>query len=278
MQKTLTTILTTLIFATTTVLALTSCGQTKIDWTQLTSFKIYDYKTFPQDKDIRTFSDSDIQQMNFIETNLDETKNIFSKSKPLDGKTYLWKGHHFASATFSNGQTRRIKVSTYSGFFMDLTTNKYYEFQGDTRNEWDNFWRNNYSSLHNSTDNTCQKCDLEKLKIVSEHLSGLTFKIVSDFVCTFDTSCSNNVEYSEWSNELLFKVLDKSPTLLFEVIAVGQVNKDLILNEIKSPLLDINLQTFYDKVKVAAGVTAIRTEFLNAIIIAAENGGQEIKK
>jgi len=97
-------------------------------------------------------------------------------------------------------------------------------------------------------------------------------------VCTFDTSCKNNVEYSEWSNELLFKVLEKSPTLLFEVMSAGQVNTDLILNEIKSPLLEINLQKLYDKVKVAAGVVAIRTDFLNAIITASEKGGQEIKK
>lgn len=271
-------ILTILTIATTTAFAMTSCEDKGLDWTQLTSFKIYNYKTFPQDKDIRTFSDSDILQMNFIEPNLDETKNIFSKSKPLDGKTYFWKGHHFTTATFSNGQTRRIKVSSYGGFFMDLTTNKYYEFQDDTRTEWENFWQNYYSSLHKYTDNACQKCDIEKLKTVSEHLDGLTFKIVSDFVCTFDTTCKNNVEYSEWSNELLFKVLDKSPTLLFEVIAAGQVNKDIILNEIKSPLLDIQLQNLYDKVKDASGVVAIRTEFLNAIITAAEKGGQEIKK
>jgi hypothetical protein len=258
MKKTRTTILTTLTLATLTVLVLTSC-KTKTDWTQLTSFRIYDYKTFPQDKDIRTFSDSDIQQMNFIETNLDEAKNIFSKAKPHDGKTYLWKGHHFTTATFSNGQTRRIKVSSYGGFFMDLTTNKYYDFQGDTRTEWENFWHSHYSSLHKYADISCQKCDIEILKTASEHLDGLTFKIVSDFVCTFDTTCKNNVEYSQWSNELLFKVLDKSPTLLFEVIATGQVNKDLIVDEIKSPLLDINLQNLYNKVKVAAGVTAIRT-------------------
>jgi len=264
--------------ATITVLALTSCGQAKTDWTQLTSFRIYDYKTFPQNKDIHTFSDNDIKQMNFIEANLDEAKSIFIKAKPLDGKTYFWKGNHFTTATFSNGQTKRINVSSYGGFFMDLTTNKYYEFQGDTRTKWENFWRNYYNSLHKYTDNACQKCDIEKLKIVSQHLNGLTFKIVSDFVCTFDTSCKNNVEYSEWSNELLFKVLDKSPTLLFEVIMARQVNNDIILNEIKNPSLDINLQNLYDKVKVAADLTALRTEFLKAIITAAEKGGQEIKK
>ncbi|MCI1267826.1 MAG: hypothetical protein LKG19_14720 [Saprospiraceae bacterium] len=257
---------------------MTSCKQKELDWTQLTSFKIYDFKTFPQDKDLRTCSDSDIQQMKYIETNLDQAKNVLSKSIPLGETSYLWKGHHFTTATFSDGLTRSILVSYYGGFFMDLTTNKYYKFQGDTRTEWENFWRNYYKTLQKYTENACQKCDIEKLKTVNEHLDSLTFKIVFDFVCTFDTSCKNNIEYSEWSNELLFKILDKSPTLLIEVLSAEKGNTELILNEIKSPLLDINLQNLYDKVKGAASVEAIRTEFLNAIITASEKDGQKIKK
>jgi hypothetical protein len=77
---------------------------------------------------------------------------------------------------------------------------------------------------------------------------------------------------------LLFKILDKSPTLLIEVLSAEKGNTELILNEIKSPLLDINLQNLYDKVKGAASVEAIRTEFLNAIITASEKDGQKIKK
>lgn len=169
-------------------------------------------------------------------------------------------------------------ISRDDGFLMGLTTNRYYEFQGDTRTEWENFWRQYYSSLHNDSANDCQKCDIEKLKTVSEHLNSLTFEIVNDFVCTFDTACKNNVEFSEWSNELLFKVLDRSPSLLFEILSDGQVNTDFMLNEIKNPLLDVNLQNLYDEVKAASGNVAIRTEFLKAPITAAENEGNEIKK
>jgi hypothetical protein len=277
-MKTIRNILTIITIATSNVFALSSFEQKELDWTQLTSFKIYDYKTFPQNKNIRTFSESDIQQMNFIETNIDEAKEIFSKAKPLGETTYLWKGYHFTTATFSDGQTKRIKVSSYGGFFMDLTSNKFYEFQGDTRTEWKNLWRNYYNSLHKYTGNTCQKCDIEKLKVVHENLTSLTFKIVSDFVCTFDTSCKNNTEYTEWSNELLFKVLDKSPILIIEVMSDGQVNSDIILKEIENPVLDINFQNLYDKVKFAGGVLAIRTKFLTAILTAAKNSGQKIKK
>lgn len=276
MQKAITTILTTLTLATATVLTLTSCGQMKIDWTELTSFLIYD--TLPQDKDIISISDNDIQGMNFIETDLVEAKRILVKAESIGNKFYLWKGHNFAMATFTNGQKRRIKISVYGGFFMDLTTNEYYKFKYQARKDWDKFYWENYSKLDNRTDNICDKCDIDKLKPVNEHLDDLTYNILKEFLCTFDTSCAKNVEYSEWSNELLFKVLDKSPSIFFEVIAKEQVNNEIILNEIKSPLLDINLQNIYDKIKSTSGQTDVKAKYLNAIIISSEKGGQQIKR
>ena len=152
MQKTFTNLLATLILSTLTVLVLISCGQTKIDWTQLSSFRIYDYKTFPRDKDINSFSDNDIREMNFIETDLLQAKKILSKSKPLGNGIYLWKGHHFAMATFANGQKRRIKISVYGGFFYDLTRKGYYAFNDGARKDWDKFWTENYASLHKQTE------------------------------------------------------------------------------------------------------------------------------
>ena len=64
----------------------------------------------------------------------------------------------------------------------------------------------------------CDKCNIDKVKIVNEHLDSLTFQIVSDFLCTFDSSCIKNAEYSEWSNETLFKVLVKAPTIFLKLL------------------------------------------------------------
>lgn len=127
---------------------LISCQQEEADWTQLKAFRIYDYQTFPQGKDIGTFSESDIQKMRFIETNLTETKWILSKAEPLGNRNYLWKGHHFAMASFINGQERKIRISVYGGFLMDETNNAYFEFHDHDREEWEIFWRKNYNELH----------------------------------------------------------------------------------------------------------------------------------
>jgi len=129
-----------------------------------------------------------------------------------------------------------------------------------------------------SADKNCKSCDIEKVKIVNEHLDSLTFQIVKDFLCTFDKSCINNAEYSEWSNETLFAVIDKEPSLFFQVVATGQVDNKLLLREIENPVNDKNIQVIYDKIKGTTESGDLKTEYLNALMSAAKKGGQKLKK
>ena len=127
-------------------------------------------------------------------------------------------------------------------------------------------------------DNECKSCDIDKVEIVNDHLDSLTFQIVRDFLCTFDKTCINNVEYSEWSNETLFLVLDKDPLLFFQVVATGQVDEGLLLSEIENPINDIDIQVIYDKIKETTVSADLKTKYLNALLTAANNGGQKIRK
>ena len=125
----------------------------------------------------------------------------------------------------------------------------------------------------------CVKCDLEKVRIVNQYLDSLTDQMLSEFLCTFDNSCKNNVEYSEFSNETLFAVLEKAPTLFFQVLTTRQIDHKIILKEIENPINDlINLQAVYDKTKLATTKTKLKTNYLNALILAAEKSGQKLKK
>ncbi|MBI5914935.1 MAG: hypothetical protein HY842_06125 [Bacteroidetes bacterium] len=126
---------------------------------------------------------------------------------------------------------------------------------------------------------SCDKCDIDKVKIVIDHLDSLTFQIVDDFLCTFDSSCNTNLEYSEWSNETLFKVLDKAPAIFFQVIAKRQVDNKILFTEIENPVHDgFDLQEIYDKILATSVPTDLKTKFLDALITAAGKNGQKIKK
>jgi hypothetical protein len=87
----------------------------------------------------------------------------------------------------------------------------------------------------------CTKCDIDKVKTVEENMKNLNYQIIEDFLCTFDVSCKTNEEYSEWSNELIFKVVENYSALRIKVLEQSQnIDRILILNEIENPSLDYN--------------------------------------
>ena len=125
----------------------------------------------------------------------------------------------------------------------------------------------------------CIKCNIENAKVVSKNLSSLTYSLVAEFLCSFDVSCKNNAEYSEVANETLYNVLISAPSLLFQVVEDEQINRQHLLKEIENPINDgIDLQTAYSNVNVSYSKKNTKTQFLNAILIAASKSGKTILK
>ena len=124
---------------------------------------------------------------------------------------------------------------------------------------------------------TCKKCDINKVAIVNDHLDSLNYEMVLDFLCTFDSVCNTNIEYSEWSNEILYKILEKSPTLFFKAVIDPKIDNKQILKEIEKPILDFNFQIIYDRVKATNLPFEIKTKYLNALIIGAAYDDFKIK-
>jgi len=123
-----------------------------------------------------------------------------------------------------------------------------------------------------------KKCDIEKVKAVHENIDNLSDKMVEDFLRTFDISCETNIEFSQWSNEMLYKLLDKDPGLVFKVLEQGQWNMEILLNEIKNPIHDFDYQKIYDKISNTATKSEFQKRILKAIEIVADKEGFKIKK
>jgi hypothetical protein len=129
------------------------------------------------------------------------------------------------------------------------------------------------------TDFQCEKCDIEKVRIAYENLDNLTTEIVGEFLCTFDTKCNVNVEFSQWSNETLFRVLESSPDTFFESLKHYKVDREQIIREIAEPIEEFDLQTIYTKIKqtqVPADTDTFKTRILNSLTLAVDKGGQKI--
>ena len=64
---------------------------------------------------------------------------------------------------------------------------------------------------------------------------------MSLFLKSFSRECSSNVEFSEFSNEVLFKILEKQPSLFIDAMCLNDktIEYSDIYLEISSPLSDL---------------------------------------
>jgi hypothetical protein len=125
----------------------------------------------------------------------------------------------------------------------------------------------------------CKKCDIEKIGVIYDNIKNLNYSIVNDFLCTFDTICNNNVEFSELSNEMLFKILETNPNLFLKAFdSLNKINKNLIINEIENPIHDFNYQKIYKNVQDVEYYNKIKKDILYSIEIAASKEYIKIKK
>jgi hypothetical protein len=140
--------------------AVTACtdSKEKINWTDLTSLRLYEHT----DKDKISLTDSDIEKMKFVEVGIDEVQFFLNQSTPIGKKAYLWKGSYLAIATFKDGQKKKLKISCYGGFFMDITTKEYYEIKNETwRNGWDSLCAEYNKELYATVKTTISTADTD---------------------------------------------------------------------------------------------------------------------
>ena len=83
-------------------------------------------------------------------------------------------------------------------------------------------------------------CNISVVLHVNMNMDSLTTKDIDAFFRTFDQSCRDNVEFSEFSNETLFMLLENYPGEALRVLQEHGSDFDLktIYEEIRSPLLD----------------------------------------
>lgn len=91
---------------------------------------------------------------------------------------------------------------------------------------------------------------IDKTGCISDNLNSLKSDHLINFFKTFsDKRCENNVEYLEWSNELLFNVIEKRPKLFFETLFSMSKNEiDAVIEDINDPLLTQDWAKLYKRI------------------------------
>lgn len=115
------------------------------------------------------------------------------------------------------------------------------------------------------TSNISFKCNTNLVLNIHENLDSLTVKEIINFLKVFSIKCRNNVEFSEFSNEVLFEVMDRQPDNFIKAICETQSDIDyqIIYDEIKSPLHDL---IPLDKIKQSVESAPKRCERIDSVL------------
>jgi len=93
--------------------------------------------------------------------------------------------------------------------------------------------------LENSSQNSL-KCNIDIVREIDKNFDKLSAISLRYFLMTFSKDCKNNAEYLEYSNEILFKLLDKYPDVLVQVMNDNkkELDIDCILYSVSHPVND----------------------------------------
>lgn len=130
------------------------------------------------------------------------------------------------------------------------------------------------SALSLEVDCGIQKCDRTILLGTSKKIGQLTQNEVENFLSTFGYECKDNAEFSEWSNELLFEVLDRQTEVTIKTMekVESKIEIDVILAELSAPVNDgINLKILISKVEKIKINDQLKKEILARLKIADES-------
>jgi hypothetical protein len=111
-----------------------------------------------------------------------------------------------------------------------------------------------------------KKCDGMVLSSTNGKVGHLTQNEIRDFLLTFGKECRNNVEFSEWSNEILFAVLYTQTKLTLQTMEKERrlLEMEEIMEDLNSPVNDsINIKKLIPRVEEAKFKGQIKKEVLD---------------
>lgn len=84
----------------------------------------------------------------------------------------------------------------------------------------------------------CEKCKIDYVRYIKLNINNLDSISVINFLCTIDESCTSKVEFSQFSNKVLFMLLLNYPDLTVELLAKYDFQLDRICNKLSHPIHD----------------------------------------
>jgi hypothetical protein len=116
--------------------------------------------------------------------------------------------------------------------------------------------------------NNLLKCNIEIVLEMSKNIGNNNADLIVKFLQSFGKECENNVEYSEFSNEVLFKLLQSQPEQFCKMLDKHKDSIDInyIIQEIENPLLDlVDLENTKERIAKSLINKSLKTKLQTAL-------------
>lgn len=124
------------------------------------------------------------------------------------------------------------------------------------------------SSLTNGTIHAQKqslRCNIAVVREMDEGIKTGSKELVYRFLCSFDSSCSTNVEYSQYSNEVLFKVLEMHTSIFMQCLKRPEVDREYVFQRLSEPLVYEDVKQLKEIVSKARGDAGTKRRILTAL-------------
>lgn len=122
-------------------------------------------------------------------------------------------------------------------------------------------------------------CNIKVVDETNINIDSLNYDQVELFLQTFDSTCKNNVEFSEYSNEVLFKLLTIRTILIVKVLSTSKnIDLQIIFAEIENPVIEFDFQPIFLKLNSISGFNTTIAKLKKCIRIAASKSNQILKE
>ncbi len=109
-------------------------------------------------------------------------------------------------------------------------------------------------------------CDIQVVADTDSLIDALPEGQVLKFLSTFQKDCNSNVEFSEYGNEVLFKLIQKHPDQVMEVLeTTPKLDLPYILKHLRNPLLDFDLAALTQRIMLIPGNGKVKGQVLDAL-------------
>ena len=121
-----------------------------------------------------------------------------------------------------------------------------------------------YSGQINTMDN---QCDLEYVSTLAQTIDHLSQQQIQQFIEIRDVKCDQNIEFSEFYNEVLFSIAAAYPEIFCESLSKADKKKQiLVIGDLATPVNDeINLAKLRDSFKSINCDSEMKQKILEAI-------------